>query len=90
MKERRRPFRPRIGEIYENHGGGVFRCEGKVRPYETAGKEIRSWRADFRNVASGWTFEGRGIHIYEDGRIDWDYSVQGRFVCREAIRHEEV
>ena len=83
MKARRKPFRPKPGKIYENHGGGIFRCEGKVR-YGHIG-----WEANFRNVKSGWTFEARGVHVYEDGRIDWDYSVQGRFICRET-RHEEV
>jgi hypothetical protein len=32
------------------------------------------------NIRSGWTFAAHGIHGHEDGRIDWDYSTEGRFV----------
>lgn len=31
------------------------------------------------NVLSGWSFLAHGVGIYPDGRIDWDYSTDGRF-----------
>ena len=31
------------------------------------------------NVRSGWSFLAHGVGIYPDGRIDWDYSTDGRF-----------
>ena len=78
-KDRRRPYRPIAGAIYENHGGGIFRCMGQIA------KGPLGWEARFRNIKSGWEFEARGVHSYQDGRIDWDYSVHGRFVVKEAM-----
>ena len=67
----RKPFEPEEREEYENEGGGTFRC---VRSYGTD--------AVMRNTRSGWEFIAHGIGIYEDGRIDWDYSTYGSFCER--------
>ncbi len=85
MKRERRAFAPEKGVTYDNHGGGTFQCVGEARRTNLWG-----WCADFMNVKSGWKFEARGIHRYPDGRIDWDYSVMGRFVYKEAIHEEKV
>lgn len=69
----RKGFTPRSGEIYENEGGGQYLC---VSGRMGVGPEI----ATMRNTKSGWQFIAHGIGIYEDGRIDWDYSTGGRFV----------
>ena len=58
------------GIVYENEGGGFFRCL-RSDPTVTA--------AIIQNIKSGWTFMAHGIGIYIDGRIDWDYSTGGRF-----------
>lgn len=65
----RKPFRPEFRVIYENEGGGHFECLSK------APERI----AIMRNIKSGWTFTAVGIGIYEDGKIDWDYSTGGTF-----------
>ena len=65
----RKTFKPTPGEIYENAGGSWYRCEA-LCPDDSA------W---FTNVKSGWHFNAKGIGIYQDGRIDWDYSILGRF-----------
>lgn len=83
MNRSRKPFKPEKGTIYENNGGGTFECVGQAR-YGHIG-----WEANFRNVKSGWTFEARGVHRYPDGKIDWDYSVQGRFLVK-GVNHEEA
>ena len=63
----RKPFVPKVGETYENEGGGRYLClnygvhNGKVLPV-------------MRNTVSGWTLYAHGVGIYDDGRIDWDYS----------------
>ena len=72
-KSNRRHYRPEKGTIYRNHGGGTFRC----LEHPTQGHiGAEAW---MQNTASGWTFQARGIHRYEDGSIDWDYSVDGHF-----------
>lgn len=77
-KSRRHSFKPEVGKIYNNHGGGIFRTVGWITSIRTHYGSVE-WRAVMQNVASGWTFEARGIAIYPDGTIDWDYSVGGHF-----------
>ena len=85
MKEKRRPFQPKAGHVYRNHGGGDFLCLGHIRKEYYTG-----WTARMQNIASGWTFEARGICCYADGRIDWDYSVGGQFAHRKEPAYETV
>lgn len=66
----RRAFNPYTGDVYENEGGGRYRC---------LFSEAWDNTAVFRNVASGWTFTAHGVGIYSNGLIDWDYSTGGRF-----------
>ena len=65
-------FTPKFGKTYENKGGGLFRCisEDCFNSPEYA---------SFMNVKSGWTFQARHIYVYEDGKIEWDWSQNGRF-----------
>ena len=67
----RAPFSPEPGKIYENEGGGRFLCQ-KLQ----YGSLFNAWMV---NVLSGWSFFAHGVGIYPDGRIDWDYSTDGRF-----------
>lgn len=68
----RRPFMPEQGKIYENEGGGTFLCVKE-------GGFMDEYNAVMQNVKSGWTFRAVGCGMYRDGRIDWDYSLGGRF-----------
>lgn len=63
----RKKIAVRQGETYENVGGGVFRAKSSGN------------NAVMQNVKSGWCFYANGIGMYEDGRIDWDYSTNGAF-----------
>ena len=65
-----RRFIPSIDKIYENVGGGTFRCELPL------GDSCDAW---MQNTASGWTCLAHGIVRYEDGTIEWDYSTAGHF-----------
>lgn len=71
----RKSFVPETGRLYENEGGGIFRCL-QVDYYRQT--------ASMRNERSGWTFDAHGVGIYKDGRIDWDYSTGGFFAEMEA------
>lgn len=80
-KTQRTPFSPEPGQIYSlaSESGGEFYCERLQH-----GSAFNAWMV---NVRSGWRFLAHGIGIYPDGRIDWDYSTDGRFtkfVEREA------
>lgn len=65
-------FGPDVGEVYENVGGGMYRC-----------LMIGDGSALMRNVLSGWTFIAHGLGVYADGRIDWDYSTDGKFMMED-------
>ena len=68
MKDRWK-FVPEVGTIYQNHGGGTFKC-----------LSVRGRTAQFVNINSGWTFVAHECHRYADGSIDWNWSTGGRFV----------
>lgn len=65
----RKRFNPEVGQVYENLGGGLYRCL-------MTGEGI----AMMQNVVSGWTFIAHGCGMYENKFIDWDYSTDGRFM----------
>ena len=65
----RKPAILEIGRVYENEGGGFFRCQG----IETVGNYF------MQNVKSGWSFIAHGVGVYIDSKIDWDYSTGGCF-----------
>ena len=69
-RDSRKAFWPEAGGVYENEGGGIFRC-----------LKLSSWNgtAQMQNVRSGWTFDAHGVGIYKDGLIEWDYSTGGFF-----------
>ena len=70
-RESRMPFVPKPGEVYENEGSGSYKCLS-VDGYTGS--------ARMSNTASGWTFDAYHIGIYSDGKIDWQYSTNGRFL----------
>ena len=66
----RTKFTPEPGRIYRICiSGSCYRCIGVDEDRGTA--TMRS--------EDGWTFTAHGCGVYEDGRIDWDYSTGGRF-----------
>ena len=67
-------FRPKYGVIYENHGGGHFKCIDR-HPL----KRGREWNAVFQNIKSGWILLAHDVRQYPDGRIDWAYSTGGHW-----------
>lgn len=80
MIDGRKPFQPYRGDVYENRGGGTFRClDDYNRFFCVSGFEDMPPTALMQNVKSGWTFKAIGIVQYPDGTIEWDYSKEGRF-----------
>ena len=65
----RKPLWMEPGKMYVlQNGMSAFRC-------------LRAFDRDavLQNLTSGWTFLAHGCGVYEDGRIDWDYSTDGHF-----------
>lgn len=80
MMDGRKPFRPQRGEVYQNRGGGSYRClDDYSRFYCVSGFENLPPMAVMQNTKSGWTFKAEGIVQYPDGTIEWDRSTGGRF-----------
>lgn len=78
MKQKNNTQQPRIivGKNYVNRGSGTLGMGGGT--FHIQGMDGND--AVVRNIKSNWTCVAHGIHIYEDGTIDWDYSTGGHFV----------
>ena len=76
------PFNPVKGEVYENAGGGRYLCES-----DPNGVSFDAWMT---NTTSGWHCLCRNIVRYEDGTIEWDRSIDGRFVPIDKDRQEDI
>ena len=69
-----KPFTPVKGEIYENAGSGKYLCESGYQDED--GRSI-AWMT---NIKSGWSMTTKGIVMYDNGEIEWDYSTDGTFL----------
>lgn len=63
-------FTPVVGESYKNRCGSTFICRSEAEG---------DFAAVMENPVSHWILVAHGCGIYEDGRIDWDYSTNGHF-----------
>ena len=79
---RAKSYMPETGKVYENRGGGFYRCMSAGyedhTPFFHGGGSSRTC-AEMQNVKSGWTFIAKGIIQYTNGKIEWDHSVGGYF-----------
>lgn len=88
-----KPFKPELGKVYENRGGGCFKCIEEPykddTPFFHGGFGHSRVCAEMQNIKSGWTFIAKGIMQYADGQIEWDRSVGGYFMpIEESDAHE--
>lgn len=58
-----------VGQVYRNRNGWDYKCLRNVEPGVV----------ELERVSDGWTLLAHGICMYEDGRIEWDYSAGGRW-----------
>lgn len=67
----RTKFTPAPGKVYRNTSGFCYRC-----------MSVSSNKTHTATMCSeaGWLFQAHGCGMYEDGKIDWDYSTGGQFV----------
>lgn len=70
----RKHFSPTFGAVYENEGGGKYRCIDRV-PRDMRSEPCTALMQSTNVVSFGaWTFMAKGVGIYPNGKIDWDYS----------------
>ncbi len=77
--ENRVRITPEVGKIYEHNSGGTYIClslENEIS-VTTSGNTGKS--AVLQNTETGWTLLAHGVNKYDNGKIDWDFSTQGRF-----------
>ena len=76
-------FVPVEGQIYKNRNGSAYRCTGN-ETYPDAVKEKtavslgKHWASMVR-LTDGWSIRVHGVHQYEDGTIEWNFSSGGSF-----------
>ena len=74
---------PTVGRIYRNRNGGEYRCTGNATYPDDIKKEqslaLGEHHASMIRLADGWAIEVYGIHQYEDGTVEWNYSSGGSF-----------
>ena len=70
-----KPFTPVKGEVYTNANGAKYLCEADGHQDED-GRSI-AWMT---NIKSGWSMTTKGIVMYDNGEIEWDYSTDGTFL----------
>lgn len=68
-----RNFIPKRGRIYKHRNGGTYLCRWST-PFMDSNQAI------LQDTESKWLFVAHKCRIYRDGKIDWAYSTNGRFV----------
>ena len=61
-------FRPTVNEIYTNKNGSQYRC-----------LSADGFDAEMIHTTSKWRFKALGCHMYDDGKIEWNWSIGGYF-----------
>lgn len=65
-----------VGSLYRLHdqNGYEVQCLGII-----TNAYYSPFCARVRSIRSGWTMDVMGTNVYEDGSIDWDFSINGYF-----------
>lgn len=87
------------GQIYKNRNGREYCC---LSATDYSSQEAM-WRAinlgehqaAMVRMSDGWSFTAHGLHQYEDGAVEWNYSTGGAFreddldKCRKMLLRED-
>lgn len=77
MIENRKSFAPVFGNVYESEGGGEYRCIDPVPLDHRSDPCDALMQSTTVTTWGAWTFMAKGVHIYPNGKIDWNYSTGG-------------
>ena len=86
----RTAFTPTVNSVYRNHGGGRYKAvsawEVRLWAQKNAHRAMLEdlprdgvWMQTYGGKAK-WTCYCIGVGRYNDGSIDWDYSLRGFFM----------
>ena len=70
----------KVGSLYKlrDHDGYIMECIRVITD-----SSYSPYCARLRSTVTGWTIDCMGINIYDDGSIDWDFSINGIFTERK-------
>ena len=90
---------PVVGQIYKNQNGREYCCLSNTSyPNEKDSQrsvELGEHQADMVRMSDGWSFTAHGLHQYEDGTVEWNYSTGGAFrendlkQCQKMLRGKD-
>ena len=61
-------FRPTVNEVYTNKNGSQYLC-----------LSADGFDAEMIHTTSKWRFKSLGCQMYDDGQIEWNWSINGYF-----------
>ena len=90
---------PVVGQIYKNRNGRECCClsNASYPNGETAQKALArgEHQTGMVRMSDGWSFTAHGLHQYEDGTVEWNYSTGGAFreddldKCRKMLLRKD-
>ena len=90
---------PVAGQIYKNRNGREYCCLSATSyPSQEAmwrAVNLGEHQAAMVRMSDGWSFTAHGLHQYEDGAVEWNYSTGGAFreddldKCRKMLFRED-
>lgn len=90
---------PVVGQIYKNQNGREYCClsNASYSNEKSAQRavELGEHQADMVRISDGWSFTAHGLHQYEDGTVEWNYSTGGVFRkgdldrCQKMLRSKD-
>ena len=81
-------FRPTVNEVYTNKNGSQYLCLSAdgfdAEMIHTTSKwylclSADGFDAEMIHTTSKWRFKALGCHMYDDGQIEWNWSIGGYF-----------
>lgn len=90
---------PIIGQVYVNRNGRKYCClSNTAYPSDEAMQKavaLGEHQAAMVRMSDGWSFTAHGLHQYEDGTVEWNYSTGGAFreddldKCRKMLLRKD-
>lgn len=90
---------PVVGQVYRNRNDREYCCLSNTSyPNEEAVQKtlaLGEHQVNMVRMSDGWSFTAHGLHQYEDGTVEWNYSTGGAFregdldKCRKMLLRKD-
>ena len=87
---------PVVGQIYKNRNGREYCCLSNAGYSSQSDMRVAvglgEHQASMVRMGDGWSFVAHGLQQYEDGTVEWNFSIGGAFReddldrCRKLLR----